>query len=179
MARCKTKVSSSSASNPIIIPDTTHDKPYHRTAKTPEGVLLPSTIPITTQFAQAQKADPSGALRLMPAEFEAVISLKRLGAGFDAYQTRQSELARSEVEDPVDHYYAQTVEERAPYRLQAACVLFEMSGQDLTKSVVALTLIGLRRWEEMCARKATMVNLLEYWRVRPKASGNGEAVTSM
>lgn len=114
------------------------------------------------------------ALQMMPKEFEALIGLRRMQLGLDAHAPRHCELARLAVEDPVGHYYAQTPAERAPYQLQAAGVLFGMSGGDVSGPVAALTLMKLRREESGRMERKARALLLAGFRVGDLSASRGE-----
>lgn len=144
--------------------------PSHRTADQLKGVLRSTTTTVQPDPVQTA-ADQRRAIQLMPKELDAALGMRRLQLGLDSHQTRQQELARLEIEDPVGHYYAQTPAERAPFQLQAAAVLFEMSGGDVSVPVAALTLMRLRRDEKEMAERKAGAMLLGAWRV-------GDFVTS-
>lgn len=149
-------------------------RPFHRKGKQPKGVLRLTDDKTdkkkkrkikASEPTQVEPANPLAAIRLMPKEFDAVVGLRRMQLGMDGFEARQRELAHLEVGDPIGHYYAQTTEERAPYQLQAASVLFEMSGGEISGPLAALTMMKMKREEEEMGRRKAGAMLLAGWRV--------------
>ena len=171
MVRRSTRVRTNTAKanqNAANASDGPSAQPNHRAADQPKGVLRPTNItsqpipPQTNITSQAVEA-----VRLMPKEFDAVVGMRRLQLGLDAHASRQQELARLEVEDPIAHYYAQTPAERAPYQLQAAAVLFQMAGGDIAEPLAALNMMKAQReareTEEKKAKALLLGSLKVSW----------------
>lgn len=146
-------------------PATQHPRPKSSKRK---GVLRAEKGNDTTSRQPAQGQTPEErlrALRLMPKEWDAVVGLGQLKLGANPKEARERELARLEVEDPIAHYYAQTKEERAPHALEAACILYQMSGGDIREPVAALTTMKTEKEKQAAEERKAGAMLLAMFRV--------------
>lgn len=134
----------------------------HLTNNQPKGILRRTT---TTTTTTSRPAPAQAKEELAAKELDALTGLQMLASGADAHAPRQQELARLETEDPVAHHYAQTVEERAPYALQAAAVLVGMSGGDVSAVAAELAEKKREREEKEEAKRAAGAVVMGAFRV--------------
>lgn len=163
--RRSTRIASKTTTTTTENASTSTTQPSHRTADQPDSIIRQTSVPL---LRPTNANHAHSAIALLSKEYEAIIGMAQLARGVEPYVSRAQELAHLAhlaVEDPVGHYYAQSAAERAPCQLQAAGVLFQLSGGNVAEPVAALTMMKAAREDGKhvgVGRKAVLVGA---WRV--------------